>query len=188
LRLVCSGKIENWKHDVPKKGGSTLHPEVRRIVLKLNSNLGPYSEEQLETVMKFVMRQFPKEKDEYKWYVPLPEALTRTKNILQISEDKANSMMSNSILQGEEIEKEFDVKSAKRARKVQSTSIPATRKVPERMKRPNYKFEENDEANILNPNYKLTDREIMMGQNPLRKAHSAMNGLMSTRLGPIEWT
>ena len=96
--------------------------------------------------------------------------------------------MSSSILQGEEIEEEFDVKSAKKTRKAQSTNPPATRKVPERMKRPNYKLEENDEANMLNPYYMLTDGEIMMGQNLLRKAHSAMNGLMSTTLGPIEWT
>jgi hypothetical protein len=53
------------------------------------------------------------------------------------------------------------------------------------MKRPNYKLEENDEANMLNRNYMFTDREIMMGQNLLRKAHSAVNGLMSTTLGPI---
>ena len=52
-----------------------MHPEVRRVDLKLNSNLEPYSEEQLETVLKFVMKQFPIEKDEYKWYVLLPEAL-----------------------------------------------------------------------------------------------------------------
>ena len=186
LHLVCKGEIENWKHDIIKKGVSTLHPEVRRADIKLNDGLGPYTEEQLETVVKFVIKEFPKEKDEYKWHVLLPEALKRiTKNILQISEDQADFMMKNSLLVRDEVQSEFDIKSAKRARKHKASSRPAKGIVPERMKRPSYKLEENDEANILNPNYMLTDREIMMGQNLLPKSFPLMNGLMSTTLGPI---
>jgi hypothetical protein len=185
LRLVCHRKIENWKHDILKKGVSTLYPEVRKVDLKLNTNLGPYTEDQLETVVKFIMKEFPKEKDEYKWYVLFPEALTRmTKNILSISIEQANCMMENSMLTRDETHEEFNVKSAKRAKKHQAPTIPRGN-VPEGMKRPCYKLETSDEANILNPSYMLTDREIMIGQNLLRKQFPTMNGLMSTTLGPI---
>jgi hypothetical protein len=186
LQLVCSGEIENWKHDILKKGASALYPDVKKIDLKLNSNLGPYTEDQLETAVKFVMKQFPKEKDEYRWYVLFPEALARiTKNILNISMEEANNMMEHSVLGEEEIQKEMHERSAKRAKKGH-TSSRQRGNVPNGMKQPNYKLEDNDETNILNPNYMLTDREIMIGQNLLHRRFPKMNGLMSTTLGPID--
>ena len=127
--MVCKGEIENWKHDIIEKGGSTLHPEVRRAEIKLNDGVGPYTEEQCVT------KEFPKEKDEYKWHVLLPEALKRmTKNILQISEDQADFIMKNSLLVRDEVQNEFNNKLAKRARKHKAPSRPAKGIVPERMK------------------------------------------------------
>ena len=114
------------------------------------------------------MKQFPKEKDEYKWYVLFPEALARiTKNILNISMEEANNMMEHSVLGEDEIQQEFHERLAKTAKKGH-TSSRQRGNVPNGMKRPNYKLEENDETDILNPNYMLIDREIMIGQNLLR--------------------
>ncbi len=44
LQLVCNRKIKNWKHDILKNGVSGLYPKVRKVDLKLNNNLGPFTE------------------------------------------------------------------------------------------------------------------------------------------------
>ena len=184
LRFMCKGEIENWKHDILKKGMPEKYPDLKRYDLKLNTQLGPYTEDQLETVVKFVMKKFPKEKDDYKWYILFPKAVARmTTKALNISVQEANNMRSKSFLVEDEIVKEFETTSAKRAKKCKQPNRDKIRgTVPEGMKRPNYRLEENYDRNILNPNYMLTDREIIIGQNLLRKRFPAMNGLMSTTL------
>ena len=100
LRLVCKGEIENWKHDILKKKGMSATDllNLKGYDLKLNTQLGPYTEDQLETVVKFVMKKFPKEKD-YKWYVLFPKAVAiTTTKALNISVPEANNMMSKKLL------------------------------------------------------------------------------------------